>query len=277
MSFLHLIIVALVQGITEFLPVSSSGHLVVVHRIAGTEGNEQVIDVAAHVGTLGAVVYYFWPDVREAIGGVPRLIRRDFETRGAKLALCLAIGTIPMVAVGIGLEVYGLYDNIREETAIVGWTTLGFGLVLYGADRWGGTTKSDEDWTVWHALVFGVFQAIALIPGTSRSGITITAGRMLGYDREGAARIAMLMSIPAILASGTYASFEVIATADTTAALDGVIVAILAAISAYFALKLMMRFLKSVSFTPYVVYRIILGLVILAFAYEIMPAWLYQG
>ncbi|MBF9035906.1 undecaprenyl-diphosphate phosphatase [Rhodobacterales bacterium HKCCE2091] len=269
MSLFHLLLVALIQGVTEFLPISSSGHLILLPNLTGMEDQGQVVDIAVHVGTLGAVVLYFWADVKEALAGTLRLARGKVDTRGAFLALCLVIATIPVIVVGLLLALTGFDDVLRANALVViGWTMLVFGLVLYWADQSGSEAKAAEDWTVRDAVVMGLWQAVALIPGTSRSGITITAGRMLGYGREGAARLSMLMSIPTILASGIFLAGEVIATADAQAARDGAIAAVLAFLSALAALVLMMRLLRSVSFTPYVIYRVALGLVLLWLAYS---------
>lgn len=267
MSLFHLLLVALIQGITEFLPISSSGHLILLPNLTGLEDQGQIIDVAVHVGTLGAVVLYFWRDVAMAVGGVPRLLRGRIDTEGARLAFLLALATVPVVIFGVILKVTGLDDALRS-VAVVGWTMLIFGLVLYWADQRGAQVKHARDWTLRDALIMGLWQAVALIPGTSRSGITITAGRMLGYDRESAARVAMLMSIPTIIASGVLLGTEVVATADAQAARDGAIAAVLAFVAALGALAVMMRLLKSVSFTPYVIYRVILGIVLLVIAYS---------
>lgn len=267
MSLFHLLLMALIQGITEFLPISSSGHLILLPNLTGLEDQGQVIDVAVHVGTLGAVVLYFWRDVAMAVGGVPRLLRGRIDTEGARLAFLLALATVPVVIFGVILKVTGLDDALRS-VAVVGWTMLIFGLVLYWADQRGAQVKHARDWTLRDALIMGLWQAVALIPGTSRSGITITAGRMLGYDRESATRVAMLMSIPTIIASGVLLGTEVVATADAQAARDGAIAAVLAFVAALGALAVMMRLLKSVSFTPYVIYRVILGIVLLVIAYS---------
>ncbi len=266
MSLLHLLILALIQGITEFLPVSSSGHLILLPNLMGTEDQGQIIDVAVHVGTLGAVIIYFWGDVKMGLAGVPRLLTGKIDTPGSKLAFLLVIATIPVILFGLVLELTGIYDSLRS-IAVIGWTMLIFGIVLYWADQNGPQEKRSEDWTTRDAIIMGLWQAIALIPGTSRSGITITAGRYLGYDRESAARLAMLMSIPTIIASGVFASAEVIATADAAAARDGAIAAGFAFLAALAALVLMFRLLRSVSFTPYVIYRVALGLILLGIAY----------
>jgi undecaprenyl-diphosphatase len=157
---------------------------------------------------------------------------------------------------------------MMRSTAVIGWTMIVFGLVLYWADKTGAEAKRAESWTLKDAAIMGLWQAIALIPGTSRSGITITAARQLGYARHDAARLAMLMSIPTILASGTLLGVEVAATADAEAARDGAIAAALSFVAALAALAVMMRLLRSVSFTPYVIYRVALGAVLLWIAYS---------
>ncbi|KMW59697.1 Undecaprenyl-diphosphatase [Candidatus Rhodobacter oscarellae] len=256
----------MIQGITEFLPVSSSGHLILLPNVTGLADQGQVIDVAVHLGTLGAVILYFWRDVRLALSGLPGLVTGRLESPGARLAFLLMIATIPVVIVGAILAATGLDDALRRID-VIGWTMLVFGVLLYWADQRGGTALQDRDWNSRHAWIFGLWQAVALIPGTSRSGITITAGRLLGYDRHGAAKIAMLMSIPTILASGALKGAEVVATADIQAARDGAIAAGFAFVSALLALAIMMRLLRSVSFTPYVIYRVLLGVILLWIAY----------
>ena len=267
MSILHLLIIALIQGVTEFLPISSSGHLILLPNLSGMQDQGQVIDVAAHIGTLAAVVLFFWADVRIALAGTIPMLRGRIDTPGAKLAFLLLLATIPVILFGLFLKLTGLDDMIRS-IAVIGWTMLGFGIVLYWADQKGQTTKSEKDWSMKDAMIMGVAQAVALIPGTSRSGITITMGRWLGYNRHDAAKVSMLMSIPTIIASGTLLGIDVVKTADVSAARDGAIVAGLSFLAALLALMLMMRLLRSVSFTPYVIYRVILGIVLLYIAYS---------
>lgn len=266
MPILHLILVAAIQGITEFLPVSSSGHLVLLPNLTGMEDQGQVIDVAVHVGTLGAVMLYFWADVRRAILGLPKVVQRKIDDQNAWLALCLIIGTIPVILAGLAFKLTGLDDSLRS-VAVVGWMTLIFGLVLYWADQFSPVEKTAEKWSLKDAGLMGLAQVLALIPGTSRSGITITAARRLGYARSDAARLAMLMSVPTIAASGVLLGAEVIFTMDGAAARDAAIAAAFAFFFALAALAFMMRLLRSVSFTPYVIYRVILGVVLLWIAY----------
>ena len=266
-SLFHLFLVAVIQGLTEFLPVSSSGHLILLPALTGMEDQGQTIDVAVHVGTLFAVVLYFWADVKIAAGGLTRLARGKVDTAGAFLALCLVIATVPVILVGLILSVTGLTDALRS-TAVIGWTMLLFGIVLYWADQKGPSTREAGAWSLKHALIMGLWQAVALIPGTSRSGITITGARFLGYKREDAAKLAMLMSIPTILASGTLLGLEVASEANWQLLIDGAVAALFAFFAALMALVLMMRLLKSVSFTPYVIYRIALGVILLITAYS---------
>lgn len=267
MPIFHILLVAVIQGITEFLPISSSGHLILLPNLVGLDDQGLAIDVAAHVGTLGAVILYFWSDVRLAILGLPRALTGKRDTPGSKLAYLLIVATIPVIIAGLFLKVTGLNDAMRS-VALIGWTMLGFGLVLWWADQKGASTKTEADWSTKDAWLLGVWQAVALIPGTSRSGITITGARFLGYERSDAAKIAMLMSIPTIFASGTLLGLDVATQADVAMLRDMALAAVFSFFAALLALTLMMRLLKSVSFTPYVIYRVILGATLLVIAYS---------
>ena len=267
MPFYLLILVALVQGITEFLPVSSSGHLILISELSSAPDQGQAIDVAVHIGTLFAVVIFFWRDVAMGLAGIPRMLTGRIDTAGSKLAFLLMIATIPAIAFGLVLKLTGLSDAMRSMT-VIGWTMLLFGLLLWWADQRGTIEKTEADWTTRDAIKMGLWQAVALIPVTSRSGICITAGRMLGYSRQDSAKLAMLMSIPTIVASGVLLGVEVIATADAQVARDGAVAAVMSFVAALFALSIMMRLLRSISFTPYVIYRVALGIVLLVVAYS---------
>lgn len=267
MPLFQLILVALIQGVTEFLPVSSSGHLILFPSLTGLQDQGLAIDVAVHVGTLLAVILYFRADVRLALSGVPRLLRGRADTEGARLAFLLIVATLPVILAGLALKITGLEEAMRS-VAVVGWAMLVFGIVLYWADQTGSSHRGMKDWNLRDAVVLGLWQAVALIPGTSRSGITITGARQMGYDRQSAARLAMLMSIPTIAASGVLLGADVVAQGDWQILGDAAIAAAFAFAAALLALSLMMRLLRSVSFTPYVVYRILLGLVLLWIAYS---------
>lgn len=267
MPLFQLLLVAVIQGITEFLPISSSGHLILLPNLTGLEDQGLVIDVAVHVGTLLAVILYFRSDVARALAGLGQLARGRRDTPGARLALGLIVATIPVVLAGLVIKATGL-DEAMRSVAVIGWTMLIFGLVLYWADQTGKETRTESDWGLRDALIMGLWQVIALIPGTSRSGITITGARQLGYSRHDGAKLAMLMSIPTILASAALLALDVVAEGDAALLRDGAIAAAFAFVAALLALALMMRLLKSVSFTPYVVYRCVLGVILLWIAYS---------
>lgn len=266
MQLIYLLLVAVIQGITEFLPVSSSGHLILLPNLTGNADQGQVVDVAVHVGTLFAVMLYFHADTRRCFVGVGHLATGRLQTQESRLVQLLALATVPVVVLGLILKLTGFDDALRSVT-VIGWTMLIFGLVLYWADRTGKQQHLAGEWSFRHAAIMGLWQALALIPGTSRSGITITAARQLGYTRADGARLAMLMSIPTIIASGTLLGVEVAATADMAAARDGAIAAAFAFVAALLALFGMMQLLRRVSFTPYVIYRVILGVALLVYAY----------
>ncbi len=266
MPLFQLILVAIIQGITEFLPISSSGHLILLPGLTGLPDQGQLLDVAVHVGTLGAVVLYFRADVQTALSGLPRLLRGRADTPGAELSLGLIVATVPVILCGLALHMTGLSDSLRS-VAVIGWTMLIFGLVLFWADQTGPETKTGNRWPLADALTMGLWQALALIPGTSRSGITITGARRLGYGREDAAKLAMLMSIPTILASGLLLGTKVALEADFAVLRDCAVAAAMALVSALVALAVMMRLARRISFTPYVIYRIVLGVALLIYAY----------
>lgn len=266
MPLFHLILVAVIQGLTEFLPVSSSGHLILIPHVTGLQDQGQTIDVAVHVGTLVAVILYFHKDMAQVLSGLSRLMLGRVDTAGARLALHLLVASVPVIAFGLILKLTGLSDMLRS-IAVIGWAMLIFGILLYYADQAGAEDRTDRDWNLQDAMVMGVWQAIALIPGTSRSGISITGARFLGYARYDAAKLSMLMSVPTIIASGVFLAGEAAYLSDLSVLRDGAIAAGFAFIAALLALTLMMRLLRSVSFTPYVIYRVALGVVLLGVAY----------
>jgi len=264
MTAMQLLVLALVQGVTEFLPISSSGHLILTRDLLGwhaAANTELILDVAVHVGTLGAIVIYFWRDVLWMLGGLLSLARGRAHP-GGRMALLIAAATVPVVMVGAAAEAIGLIDALRTPL-VIGWTTLGFGVVLYGVDRLVPPVHGLGQMTLGHALFIGLAQVLALVPGTSRSGITMTAARLLGYERTEAARFSMLMSIPVIVAAGTLKGLELVRAGDTALAWDVVGAAAMALIAALIAVGLMMRWLARATFTPFVVYRLLLGALIL--------------
>lgn len=267
MTLFNLIILAIVQGITEFLPISSSAHLVLLHEMSGVSGDDLALDVAVHLGSIAAVILYFHTDALRALRGLGQLVRGRLNGADAFLALALIVATIPAVVVGAVLVLTGWAEALRD-VRVIGWTMIVFGALLWWVHRIAPEARQADDWTLRHALIMGLWQAVALIPGVSRSGITLTAARGLGYARHGAARLAMLMSIPITLSTGAVLARDV-AQAGVSAGFltNAALAAVLAFAAAYLALALMIRFLNRVSFTPYVIYRIILGVVLLAIAY----------
>ena len=267
MPLFHLLLVSIIQGATEFLPVSSSGHLLLLPHLSGSEDQGQLIDIAAHVGTLGAVIIYFRWDVMSVAAGCLDVVRGRFGSGPAHLAICLAIATIPVVIVGLLLHLTGLSDNMRSM-GVVGAATVVFAIVLYVADRLGPVERTISDWTPRQALALGVWQCIALVPGSSRSGVVISGARLLGYERRQAARISLLMSIPTIAAAGALATADRALHADLATLQYGGLVAAVSFLVALLAIHLMLLLLRRVSYTPYVIYRLILGSILLMIAWS---------
>ena len=271
MSLFHLILVALVQGITEFLPISSSAHLILAPMVTGQPDQGPMIDMAVHVGTLFAVLLAFHKEVAEAFFGFFHLLRGRLDRWDARLALFLIVGTIPVVIVGLAFDIFNVMDWMREPShalTIIGWTTLIFGILLYIADKFTAQARVMEQITLKDTILVGLAQAVALIPGTSRSGITMTAGRFLGLDRTSAARFSMLLAIPTIIAAGTLGTKDIIESGNAQLGLDAIIAAGLSFIAALIAIKLFMRWIASASMTPFVIYRLALGAILLWIAYS---------
>lgn len=272
MTLLHVLIIALVQGITEFLPISSSGHLILVPTLMGWPDQGLLIDVAAHVGTLAAVLVYFWRDTRGLILalfanlGVAAARRAIADTIYGKLFWALVIATIPVIIIGVVVKSLGWFDLMRTAE-IIGWASIIFGLLLYFADKSGPVDKALERMAVKPALIIGLAQVLALIPGTSRAGITMTAGRWLGFSRTEAARFSMLLSIPTILGAGIMGAVELVKDGSDGAIMDGFFVAFLSGFVAFIAIHFFMRWLTHASMTIFVVYRVLLGIGLLAAVY----------
>jgi undecaprenyl-diphosphatase len=257
MSLLHLIVVAVVQGLTEFLPISSSAHLILVPVAGAWPDQGPTIDIAVHLGTLGAVMLYFHQDVGIMFYGLLALLRGQFNP-GARLFLLIILGTLPALAAGYVLISQGYLEQLRSPL-VIAWTTVLFGLLLWGVDRTCLRVNRMAQLGYGAILFIGLAQTLSLIPGTSRSGITITAARGLGYERSDAARISLLLSIPIILAAGGYASVGLVQSGQLALGLDALVAAALAFVTALLAVALMMRWLRHATYTPFVVYRLALG------------------
>lgn len=264
MPLFEIAILAAIQGITEFLPISSSGHLRMGSEVLGLSANTLILDVAVHVGTLFAVTAYFWRDIFFMLVGLCENLRGR-KHPGGRLAGYLVVATVPITIAGyFGQD---LIEDHMRTLEIVGWTTLGFGILLFLADRAGMTLLKVDHLSFPHALTIGIAQVLALVPGISRAGITITAARLLSYDRLEAARFSMLMSIPAIGGAGLLIALRLLETDNSVLTRDALIAAILSFMTALLAIALFLRWLRFAGFGPFVVYRIVLGGLILGWVY----------
>ncbi len=263
MTFLQLLLIAVVQGITEFLPISSSGHLILIPHLTNFPDQGPMIDVAVHVGSLLAIIIYFWRDVLGLAKGGFASIGIGKEPEQKRLFWWVVVGTIPAVAVGLFLKLGGYLESFRI-TDLVAVNLIVYGLLLGAADRWGKQTKSYEDVTWRDALLVGLAQAMALIPGTSRSGSTMTMARILGYKRVEAARFSFLLAIPAVAGAGLLAALD-LAEASAQMQTDALIAGALTFVAAFLTMAFLMNFLKKASMLVFVVYRVAMGVALLAF------------
>ena len=258
MTNFHLILLSALQGLTEFLPVSSSGHLILFSKFTSFPDQGPELDIAVHVGSIIAVIIYFWREIWNILQGLwQSRLRPNFNISGAKLAWLILIATIPAVIIGFALKSYGL-ENLRSAK-LIGWTISCYAILLYIADKFSPSTRNVNDLSVKDAIIIGCAQCLALIPGTSRSGITITASRFLGLQRREAAKFSMLLSIPTIAGAGLLVALELIKSgnmADISMALHGIGYSFIASLGAIY---LMMTWLKKWTFAPFVIYRLILG------------------
>ncbi len=262
MSLSHLILLSGIQGLTEFLPVSSSGHLIIFGKILEVDGQSLILDVAMHIGTLGAVMIYLWRDIIFMINGV-FISLLGKPSPGGKLFLMLLVATIPVCLFGYALNHY--YPAGIINLKIIGWMTVVFGVGLIVADRIGMTVRRIEHLNYSDGVLIGIAQVLALIPGTSRSGICITVARVLGMERTSAARFAMLLGIPTILGAGTLKAFELFKLGDIGLTRDFTVAIGLSFIFALFSITLMMAWLRRASLMPFGIYRVLFGSGLLLF------------
>jgi undecaprenyl-diphosphatase len=264
MTVEQIIVLAVVQGITEFLPISSSGHLILVPQIMHWQDQGLVVDVMTHLGTLLAILIYFWRDVARLIKGALELLKGRVTPDG-RLAIYIVLATIPAVAFGIFLKEYGFTD-LERNVAVVAWNTILYGILMLIADMVGPQEKTIANMTLGSALLIGVAQALALIPGTSRSGVTMTAARFLGYTRPDSARFSFLLGIPAIAGAGIFTVGDALASGQPVT-MDAVYCAALTFVAGLAAIAFLMAVVKRVSFLPFVLYRMVLGGFLLVLLY----------
>lgn len=269
MTEIQIILLSLVQGITEFLPVSSSGHLILFAKYTDFADQGQAIDIALHIGSLIAVVLYFWQNIKAML---IELFKNKFLPKFAnvnvRIAYYLLFATLPAVIIGGILSYFGM-EWVRSAK-LIGWMLIIYGIILWYADTKFKAEKKLENMHLIEALIIGFVQCLAFIPGTSRSGVTITAGRILGFNRSEIAKFSMLLSIPSILAAGVVAAYvlmhgnEVAQMAIASQAVG------FSFIFSFIAIWFMMTWLQTKTFLPFVLYRIVLGVILLLDAYQII-------
>jgi len=264
----QIVVLALIQGITEFLPISSSGHLILVPAITGWPDQGILTDMVTNVGSLLAVIIYFWRDVLAMFHGLLDVVQRRV-TYNSRLMINVVIGTIPIVIAGVIMKATGLDEHIRSAT-LVAVNAIVFGILLYIADTQGLLRNTVRDISWKSALMIGGAQALSLSPGTSRSGVTMTAGRALGLVRPEAARFSFLLSIPANAAASALVIGHAL-SAGIPLTGDVIMTGVLTFFVALGAIAFLMRMLRSMSFLPFVIYRVALGVVLLGRIYWGVP------
>jgi len=280
MTFLQLLLIAIVQGITEFLPISSSGHLILIPYLTDFADQGPLIDVAVHVGSLLAIIVYFFKDVVVLARGGFASIGIGKAPAERRLFWWIALGTIPAVAFGLSIKM-GLFNGIAESwfnitvvdddlmssirfTDLIAVNLIFYGILLGIADFFGREDKTFEDMTWRDGLLVGIAQALAIIPGTSRSGVTMTAARALGYSRFESARFSFLLSIPAVAGAGVLIVPEIF-EAGGGLAMEALIAGVLTFIAAFATMAFLMNFLKKASMLVFVIYRVAMGVALLTF------------
>ncbi len=261
MTWLQVVVLAIVQGLTEFLPISSSGHLVLVPAFFDWIDQGLAFDVAVHFGSLVAVCIFFRNDIVGLLKGGLQVARLKTHSLESRMALAIGIGTAPVAVTGL-LFADWIEANLRSPAIIV-FTLAGYGVLMAVADRFGRRDRDISMVRLSDALVIGCAQALALVPGTSRSGVTITAARLLGFERQNAARFSFVLSTPVILLATLHETWELL-TGDTAVPwLQLGVGAAVAAIVAYLSIEFFMRFVRRIGLLPFAAYRLALAAVIL--------------
>ena len=257
MTLVQIIVLALIQGLTEFLPVSSSAHLILGGKAFGWTDQGLVFDVATHLGTLFAVFVYFRSELLGRARSCLQPVQTTQDRRHRSMVLYLALASMP--ALVVGFFAHDLVDLYLRDVRIIAWTTIGFGILLWVADRVSSTERRVRDMNLKSALLIGLAQAFALIPGASRSGVTITAGRLLGFERQDAARFSFLLSAPVILLATLYKGGELVLGDATVAWGELALGVAVSAVVAYLSIEFFMRFVTRIGLAPFAVYRIALA------------------
>jgi len=253
LSSVEILILAAIQGISEYLPVSSAAHLVLVSKYYAFTNQNLLIDICLHLGSLIAIIFYFRKDLFNFIKNKNFLIK-------------IVIGTIPIIPAGYILYQTGLIDKLRN-LEVIGWTSLIFGILLYVSDKSKISKTIESDFTHKSAIFIGLFQVLSLIPGVSRSGITITSGRLLGFDRFNSAKISFLLSIPTLAAASVLGIYNISKEGSTELNFLAIIAVIFSFIFSYITVALFLNFVKKFSLNIFIVYRLILSGLILGIVY----------
>jgi undecaprenyl-diphosphatase len=259
------VILGIVQGLTEFLPISSSAHVQIVQQLIGqssmTKPSLTAFIATIQLGTELAVLMYFWKDIVRIAKAFFASIFRGKKSSDSKLGWLIIIGSAPVLVIGLAFK--DLIENQLRNLWVVSFTLIAFGIILALADRFGKQDREIETLTTKHGLLFGLGQALAVIPGVSRSGGTISVGLALGYSRRAAARYSFLLAIPAVLASGLYQfakTYQDLESVDLAATALGTFVSF---VVGYAVIVALLRYLNRGSFLPFVIWRIVLGLAVL--------------
>ncbi len=271
MPFSLILLVAALQGVTEFLPISSSGHLALTPFISAQPYQGQTIDVAAHVGAMIAVLIYLRRDIFKITAATFGRTDSDQHAYHRRLGLMIIGATIPLALVGFVVN----YADWRWLTSVttIAWANIAFAGLLWVADRFGGQLHGLADMRWSAAMGIGAMQICALIPGASRSGVTMTAARFFGFERLAAARFSLLLSVPAIAGAGLLKTIDIIDASDAQLGLDAAMVVVLSALFAWLTIRVMMSWLARANFTIFVVYRLALGLVLLlGLKFDLIPS-----
>jgi len=253
LSSVEILILSAIQGISEFLPVSSAAHLILVSKYYAFTNQSLLIDICLHLGSLIAIIVYFGNDLFHFI-------------KNKKFLIKILIGTIPIIPIGYIIYQTGLIGQLRN-LEIIGWMSLIFGIFLYVSDKSKVTKKIDTEFNNKSAVFIGLFQVLALIPGVSRSGITITAGRMLGFNRFDSTKISFFLSIPTLAAASTIGIYNIYREGSAELNFLAIIAVIFSFIFSYVTIALFFKFIKKFSLNMFIIYRIILSLFILGIVY----------
>lgn len=261
MDYTHLFILSLVQGLTEFLPVSSAAHLILLPELAGWEDQGLVYDIAAHAGSLIAVLVFFQKDLSRISMAWVHSLQGQPVSQDAKIAWYVILATLPVAIAG--LVIYDTVATIFRNPVIIAIATIVFGLLLWWADAKGKRIRNQQTLTLMDAILIGVAQMLALVPGVSRSGITMTAGLMLGFDRYTAARFSFFLAIPAIILASLHEIYRYFGEVTDTDPLAFLMVTVVSGISAWVAIKFFLTLIERTGMLPYVIYRLLLGIFLL--------------